>query len=507
MAPAQISTRAMAVRPPHYTVDMSVASRLSGMKFIGSSRGRIQRLSFYKSNSTHAQRRCFNQHKLSREPHFSNRRQTTSLGKNNHQLTTLEHRSNRIGNRKRKKKPLLQSSDKTLTTKDRLRLSSRPQPNSRWNKDNVLEESMMIQSPEELAKRLHSGLDIARAAMRETYSSFRNPNVISAGKNHFLPARQAPSSISKGTKPTHPKGLVMDANWWFWNLLLAASPSVAIALYCEFIVKPEMRILNEEKEKQESSRGERETNSSSDDGIGEVEKTSTSVKNMSPMRKRQEERKQEQKHVDDATSRNWHSPLSRSSSDLNEMLSSYVRLLAFWFAEPQTPSLEENLGHDGKIGEGERRGAKIGRGEHEEEHKIGKTEMEIQQQKLRKLQSQLRILKDEVDRQQQKCSEAIASNGHNGSDKTAKESAVHESLLSPKSKTTKIHSETGEPIRRKWSFPFFSWWQRRSRPQQSSDEYNCQVNSDGNDVSNKKTELKHEKEKDEKVDEKAKKPQ
>ena len=33
----------------------------------------------------------------------------------------------------------------------------------------------------------------------------------------------------------------MDANWWFWNLLLAATPSLIIAGYCEGVVKPKMK--------------------------------------------------------------------------------------------------------------------------------------------------------------------------------------------------------------------------------------------------------------------------
>jgi hypothetical protein len=34
--------------------------------------------------------------------------------------------------------------------------------------------------------------------------------------------------------------VIMDSNWWMWNLLLAASPAVIIALYCEFVAKPQM---------------------------------------------------------------------------------------------------------------------------------------------------------------------------------------------------------------------------------------------------------------------------
>lgn len=40
--------------------------------------------------------------------------------------------------------------------------------------------------------------------------------------------------------------LVMDGNWWRWNILLALSPALFIALYCELIAKPQML---EEKEK------------------------------------------------------------------------------------------------------------------------------------------------------------------------------------------------------------------------------------------------------------------
>eukprot|EP00980_Cylindrotheca_fusiformis_P002425 scaffold576_cov106-Cylindrotheca_fusiformis.AAC.2 len=35
--------------------------------------------------------------------------------------------------------------------------------------------------------------------------------------------------------------LVMDGNWWRWNVLLAVSPALVIALYCELVAIPEMR--------------------------------------------------------------------------------------------------------------------------------------------------------------------------------------------------------------------------------------------------------------------------
>lgn len=34
--------------------------------------------------------------------------------------------------------------------------------------------------------------------------------------------------------------LVMDANWWKWNLLLAVTPGILIATYCELVAKPMM---------------------------------------------------------------------------------------------------------------------------------------------------------------------------------------------------------------------------------------------------------------------------
>ena len=70
----------------------------------------------------------------------------------------------------RKKKPLVQSNPKT-TTKDRLRLATRPSSSAKKsNKDD-----RMIQSPEELMERLNTGLDMARTAVKEGYATLRNP--------------------------------------------------------------------------------------------------------------------------------------------------------------------------------------------------------------------------------------------------------------------------------------------------------------------------------------------
>ena len=35
--------------------------------------------------------------------------------------------------------------------------------------------------------------------------------------------------------------VVMDLNWWFWNILFALSPAALVVLYCEFVVKPKMK--------------------------------------------------------------------------------------------------------------------------------------------------------------------------------------------------------------------------------------------------------------------------
>eukprot|EP00535_Pseudo-nitzschia_heimii_P009251 CAMPEP_0197177350 /NCGR_PEP_ID=MMETSP1423-20130617/2983_1 /TAXON_ID=476441 /ORGANISM="Pseudo-nitzschia heimii, Strain UNC1101" /LENGTH=413 /DNA_ID=CAMNT_0042626883 /DNA_START=28 /DNA_END=1272 /DNA_ORIENTATION=+ len=398
-----------------------------------------------------------------------------SLGKNNRQPTTMEQRSNRISKRKRKKKLLLPPSNITHTTKDRLRLSSRPSSDSRGNKNDVLEGSAMIQSPEELAKRLHSGLDIAREAMREGYSSLRNPSLASAGENHLLSARQGSGSISKATEPSPSKGLVMDVNWWFWNLLLAASPSVAVALYCEFVAKPEMKILNEERRKQESSREEHKASASFDDGIGEMEQSNNKLKNMSQMRKRQEEKKREKKEEDESGFRNSHSPLSKSSGGLTEMFSSFVRLLASGFTEEQSPSSKENLGRNGRKEEEEQSSAETELDANEEEHKTGIKETETQDQSLKELQSQLRILKEKIDRHQQQF--ADTTNGYRGCDEIPDESPTRESLLSPIWKR----------------LPFSSWWQSRRHHQQSSDQ--CSFHGDGNDISNEKPVTKYQSEK------------
>ncbi|KAL3906593.1 MAG: hypothetical protein SGARI_003936 [Bacillariaceae sp.] len=45
----------------------------------------------------------------------------------------------------------------------------------------------------------------------------------------------------------------MDANWWFWNLLLAVSPALLIGVYCQLVVIPKMLEQNANEMQQEAA--------------------------------------------------------------------------------------------------------------------------------------------------------------------------------------------------------------------------------------------------------------
>merc|ERR1719491_2074360 len=127
---------------------------------------------------------------------------------------------------------------------------------------------MITKSPEELIERFNTGLNYARIVVRETYATLRNPTSTTNdnGNSHLLSAREA------GEISTTRKGLVMDENWWFWNLMFAASPSFLIFLYCELIVKPEMKKRNEEREKNKNDNNARATTTAAAVTVQEVEK-------------------------------------------------------------------------------------------------------------------------------------------------------------------------------------------------------------------------------------------
>jgi len=310
---------------------------------------------------------------------------------------------------------------------------------------------MMIKSPEELVERFNSGLDIARTAVQETYASLRNPGAATTGRNgggnnnnHLLSARPTATATSSGTGKgagvNARKGLVMDENWWFWNVLFAASPSVVIALYCEFIVKPEMIFRSEEREKEagvaaatakeeeeaqlQTAKVTLKTNDSLNNEIQEDKTSDSSMIKMSPMRRRQEQQKQEQQQqqqkqeqqqqqqTDGAANGNSaSSSLSLSSgSNLDELLLSYVRPLFSWFSEPQLPSkpLSEHDNCDNEkyqvvksIIDDNKSPEKAPKPHREQLEKEQRMQLETQQQELSELQSRLQILKDQIDRQQQ----------------------------------------------------------------------------------------------------------
>ena len=123
---------------------------------------------------------------------------------------------NGVKQKRRRKK--LSSTTKMTTKKDRLRLSFRPYaPDSFTNRKEIHDiNRMMIKSPEELVERFNTGLEIARIAVQDTLRN-SNPVAINGARENITGATRV--------------GIDMDTNWWFWNLLFAASPSIAIYFY------------------------------------------------------------------------------------------------------------------------------------------------------------------------------------------------------------------------------------------------------------------------------------
>ena len=430
----------------------------------------------------------YNQQLLSRKLDHPKRLQILSHGRNNRLFSTTTKSTRKIGRHIRKKKPLLPSSNKNLTTKDRLRLSSRPSASAMNIR--LKENDMMIKSPEELVERMYSGLDVVRTAVREGYTSLRNPTVANSSgrnvgdKNQSLSARPASSGISKGTKPIDQKGLVMDTNWWFWNLLFAASPAVGIALYCKLIVEPEMKIRNEQRAKDAASEAKEKTNASLDDAISDDKLRDNSVSKMSNVQKRQEQRKnqQQQQPDDGTTTTTTNSPSSlplKSSGHLDEILSSYILPLATWFSEEKslpTPTSEHGRSLENRTDEVEKRSTNMNPNADQEQQNKEISRLNMQQEELRELQSKLQKLKDKIDRQQQQCADLDAD-----SDIIVSEnSAERESLLSSIGKLTKSSSAVGTKLGREQWASLLSRWQGSGDRQQPSDKSNCGGDGIGN---------------------------
>jgi len=363
--------------------------------------------------------------------------------------------------RTRKKKSLSQVSKK-ITTKDRLRLSSRPSSSGKTSgqNDQFNIKNMMIKSPEELMERLNSGLDIARTAVQEGYATMRNP----ADKN-LLSARAGSGGIREASNNVERKGLVMDVNWWFWNLLFAASPAVLVALYCQFIVIPEMKLRTIEREKDAESEGSEET-TGSENTTASDERRGNSLGKKSPMRKRQEEQKRQDPKllVDDTIA----SPPGTSESEIGEVLSSYSRLLVNWFSGQQSPDFEHGHSHTNKTNEVEERSNKV---KIEANQKQGENEvisLEMQQQQLKELQSQLKRLQDKINSQQEERTNSVTDSDHN--DFTPENLENHESRSSIIRNRLKSTTVAGLDIgKEKWR-SLLCWWQTSRDLRRPSDE-------------------------------------
>lgn len=354
----------------------------------------------------------------------------------------------------RKKKPLVQSNPKT-TTKDRLRLATQSSASTKksQNKDG---DDRMIQSPEELMERLNTGLGIARNVVKEGYATLRNPKAGDKQGNHLLSARPTPGS-SKGSRPAPPEGLVMDANWWFWNLLFAASPAILIAVYCEFIIKPEMKVRHdekslEEKEKNEPSQGN-EPGSTSHGG--------SSDKKVSSMRMRQEEQQQKKKKLPEnqlAPSQASPTP-STVRNNPNDMVTSYSRFLVSLFsgeqAQPIVSAPEHGQSHKNETKDVETNDIKPAITINQTQPQDKELSLEMQQQELNELQLQLQRLQDNIIRQQRERADSNAGTDSDVSNDTSKLGSLSSIGTFAKGTTT-----AGLSIAKERFGSLLIWWQQ-----------------------------------------------
>jgi hypothetical protein len=123
------------------------------------------------------------------------------------------------------------------TTKDRLRF---PLLHTATHKSSSRNSTLFPSTPSSilLSERFETRLTFARDGLAKLWrtATTGSPELSSTGSSR-------PSRIE----------LQMDANWWFWNLLLAASPAVLLAVYCEFRGKPQMHAYNTALEEQQQA--------------------------------------------------------------------------------------------------------------------------------------------------------------------------------------------------------------------------------------------------------------
>ena len=247
-----------------------------------------------------------------------NRRKKRKINNSTCSNTNLSSNDNRVGIAKTATKKRYS----LTTTKDRLRLSvpsSSVSLSSRQvkkkngrrsnNNKNNSNNDTLISSPEEFVQRFNTGVDYARIAVRETYHALRNPTPATNNTNiHqlLLPARE---EVIRGGGSESQNGLVMDSNWWFWNLSFAASPSILIFLYCEFIVKPEMKLRYDQQQQEDETTTSTTITTASDDDNDNSDSNSDSNKDkvkasllLSPMQHRRQQRQHQQRNNETVTS-------------------------------------------------------------------------------------------------------------------------------------------------------------------------------------------------------------
>lgn len=254
---------------------------------------------------------------------------------NSRTLTTSTKENNKIAKQRRKMKSLKSSSNQKVTTKDRLRLSARPSATQRTKNqegldsmmDNMGINRMIIKSPEELVDKLSVGLDIARSAAQQTVASLRNGGTTTPSSS--LP-RPASGRTLKHT------GIVMDANWWFWNILFAASPAAIIAFYCEFIVKPEMKLRNQELEKEEAATNARRAASTFYNQTRKEERNDHLLGKTSPMHQRREDQSSEQRQEKEEQQR----IKETSNTDLSQLIPLIIRSVTSYFDKILRPHVQ-----------------------------------------------------------------------------------------------------------------------------------------------------------------------
>jgi len=426
---------------------------------------------------------------------------TTSSNNNNSSSTAKisrkqkRKRKNNSNSSHNSNNTLSTTTRKSVTTKDRLRLSVRPSSSSSSGKKKKNSMNRMItKSPEELIERFNTGLNYARIAVRETYAALRNPTSTTNdnSNSHLLSAREA------GEISATQKGLVMDENWWFWNLMFAASPSFLIFLYCELIVKPEMKKRNEECEKNKNNNNAATTTAVAVT-VQEVEKQQqdkklslnaneddsdqkSNVTELSPMQKRQQHRQEKQQQE---TSDISLSPNSCDNDTENDkLLWSYFQRLFFYFDKPKLSSLPLSQNDGSGRNNDEKRyvhddsssSSKNTVIQHPQQLQTNRQEeqtiqLNIKQRELNELQSRLQMLRDQINKQQQQQQDKFkAASDDNGnissqkqnvsSDETNDKSSSTDSNSNRKS-TLKMSEKTATvatTVRGDWLFPLISWW-------------------------------------------------